>query len=93
MQFEKSNIRRVPIASLLALVCFGLSYLAPHPPAAIAATPSPHPMFSEGNPGGFGHGLVTIRSASTAGLTAPASWPCMKSARRDSPSARNSRRA
>jgi hypothetical protein len=78
MKIDKEKALRLLIASLFGVACFGLGYLAPHARAAIAATPSPHPMFTDGTPGGFGHGLVTVQSASVPPGASKAGWPCLK---------------
>jgi hypothetical protein len=80
MKSKTSSTLRSGLATLLLLVGIIIGYLAPHGHEAFASTPSPHPMFSDGTPGGFGHGLVTIHNASAVGLTASkAGWPCLKS--------------
>lgn len=79
MKNDNKKALRILIASLFGLACFGLGYLAPHARAAIAATSSPHPIFTDGTPGGFGHGLVTVQSASSGLSTTKAAWPCIKS--------------
>ena len=79
MKIDNHNAPRILAAALFGLACFGVGYLAPHAHAAIAATASPHPIFSDGTPGGFGHGLVTVKSASSALLSpGKARWPCLK---------------
>lgn len=79
MKIAKRRAQQLLTASLLGLACFGLGYVAPHAQAAVAATPSPHPMFTDGTPGGFGHGLVTVKSATSAAASrSKSAWPCLK---------------
>ena len=81
MNFRGSKAIWVVFASFSLLVGVGVGYLAPHSQAAVAAEPnrSPDPAASDGTPGGFGHGLITIDSATTPGVTAAhVKWPCIK---------------
>lgn len=82
MKTKGSNVPRVLLVALCALVCFGLGYLAPHDPEALAQSPTPAPSVPFDNvPGGVGgHGNALITGASTrpiAGVTVGA-WPCMQ---------------
>jgi hypothetical protein len=77
MDLDRPNLGRVFLTLVFAFACFGAGYLVPHSHPAVASTPDP--LTSDGTPGGFGQGLVSISSATSPGLMASnAAWPCHK---------------
>ncbi len=68
---------RLLLASLFALACFGVGYIVPHNPVALAQSPNPGPSL-DNVPGGVGgKGMALITNGQTLEtINQGKGWPC-----------------
>jgi len=76
MKANRLKGTRIVVASLFALVCFGVGYITPHRQVALAQASSPHRIMGDSVPGGF-HALGQVTLSTAQAPNGVTNWsPC-----------------